>query len=132
MMVFDEARALRAVRIFESLRHTKGRFYGQPFTLLPWEKQIVRDVYGTVNEKGLRQYKTVYLEITKKQGKTELAAGAGILHTFADGERNGEVYGCAADRGQASLVFDVAGGMIDQAPGLRKQAKLTPSKKRIT
>ena len=46
--VFSESRAARAVRFFESLRHTKGRFHGEPFTLLPWEKTIVRDVYGTV------------------------------------------------------------------------------------
>ena len=130
--MFDERRARRAVKIFESLRHTKGKFYGQPFILLPWELQIVSDVYGTVTERGLRQYKFVYIELPKKQGKTELAAGAGILHTFADGERNGEVYGCAADRSQASLVFDVAVDMIDQAPALRKRGKLTPSKKRIT
>jgi phage terminase large subunit-like protein len=130
--MFDEARAQRAVKIFESLRHTKGRFYGQPFILLPWESQVVRDVYGTVNEKGLRRIKFVYIEITKKQGKSELAAGAGIYHLFADGERNGEVYGCAADRAQASLVFDVAVDMIDQSPALRKRAKYTASKKRIT
>src|SRR3972149_5347650 len=130
--MFDERRARRAVKIFESLRHTKGKFYGQPVILLPWELQIVSDVYGTVTERGLRQYKFVYIELPKKQGKTELAAGAGILHTFADGERNGEVYGCGADRSQASLVFDVAVDMIDQAPALRKRAKLTPSKKRIT
>ena len=130
--MFDENKAQRAIQIFESLRHTKGRFYGQPFVLLPWQRKIVRDVYGTVNERGIRQIKTVYLEITKKQGKSELAAAAGIFHLFADGERNGEVYGCAADRGQASLVFDVAVDMIDQSPTLRKRAKLTASHKRIT
>jgi phage terminase large subunit-like protein len=130
--MFDEARAQRAVRIFESLRHTKGKFYGQPFVLLPWERKIVEDVYGTLDRRGLRQYKYIYVEIPKKQGKSELAAAAGIYHLFADGERNGEVYGCAADRGQASLVFDVAVDMIDQAPALRKRAKYTASKKRIT
>lgn len=130
--MFDETRAQRAVKIFESLRHTKGRFHGQPFKLLPWQEQIVRDVYGTVDENGLRQIKFVYIEIPKKQGKSELAAAAAIYHLFADGERNGEVYGCAADRSQASLVFDVAVDMIDQAPALKKRAKITASKKRIT
>ena len=55
-----------------------------------------------------------------------------MFHTFADGERNGEVYGCAADREQASLVFDVAVDMIDQLPELKKRAKLTLSQKIIT
>lgn len=130
--MFDEARANRAVRFFESLKHTKGRFYGQPFELLPWQQQIVRDVYGTVNEAGLRTIKTVYLEIPKKNGKSELAAGAGLFHTFADGERNGEVYGCAADRSQASIVFDVAVDMIDQLPALKKRTKMRLSQKEIT
>src|SRR5512139_4073268 len=130
--MFDERRAQRAIKIFESLRHTKGKFYGQPFTLLPWESQIIRDVYGTVNGRGLRQYKFVYIEIPKKQGKTELAAGAGILHTFADGERNGEVYGCAADRSQASIVFDVAVDMIGQIPALKRRTKLTLSQHKLT
>jgi phage terminase large subunit-like protein len=130
--VFSEAKAVRAVKFFESLRHTKGRFYGQPFTLLAWEKQIIQDVYGTVNAQGFRQYKFAYIEIPKKNGKSELAAGAGLYQLFADGERNGEVYGCAADRSQASIVFDVAVDMIDQVPALAKRAKVTGSKKRIT
>lgn len=130
--VFDAARAQRAVKFFESLKHTKGQFYGQPFTLLPWQKPIVQDVYGTVDQHGVRQYKTVYIEIPKKNGKSALAAGAGLFHTFADGERNGEVYGCAADRSQASIVFDVAVDMIDQLPALQKRTKLTSSQKTIT
>lgn len=130
--MFNEQRAQRAVKFFENLRHTKGRFYGQPFILLPWQQSIIRDVYGTVNESGYRQYKFAYLEIPKKNGKSEICAGAGLFHTFADGERNGEVYGCAADRSQASIVFDVAVDMIDQIPALQKRAKLTLSKKRIT
>lgn len=121
-----------AVRMFEALKHTKGRFYGQPFTLLSWEHEIISDVYGTINANGFRQYRFVYVEIPKKQGKSELAAGAAIYHLFFDGEMNGEVYGCAADRGQASLVFDVAVDMIDQSPYLRKRAKITASHKRIT
>lgn len=130
--MFDQVQAARVVRFFENLKHTKGRFYGQPFTLLPWEDGIIRDVYGTVNEAGVRLIKYVYVEIPKKNGKSELVAGAGLYHTFADGEVNGEVYGCAADRSQASIVFDVAVDMIDQVPALKKRTKLTLSQKLIT
>jgi phage terminase large subunit-like protein len=130
--MFDERRADRAVRFFEMLRHTKGQFAGQPFELLPWQRKVVRDVYGTVREDGRRQYKYAVAFVPKKNGKSEMVAGAGLYHTFADGERNGEVYGCAADREQASLVFDVAVDMIDQSPALKKRAKLTLSQKIIT
>jgi phage terminase large subunit-like protein len=130
--MFSEVKATRAVRFFEMLRHTKGQFYGQPFTLLDWQKPIIRDVYGTVKANGARQYKFVYVEIPKKNGKSELAAGAALYHLFADGERNGEVYGCAADKSQASLVFDVAVDMIDQLPALKKRCRLQLSQKKIT
>lgn len=130
--MFDERRADLAVRFFEHLKHTKGRFYGQPFLLLPWQDRIIRDIYGSVNRHGLRTFKYVYVEIPKKNGKSELAAGAGLFHTFADGERNGEVYGCAADRAQASIVFDVAVDMIDQLPALKKRTKLTLSQHKLT
>ena len=122
--MFSEAHATRAVRFFENLKHTKGRFSGQPFILLPWEKQIIRDVYGTLKEDGTRQYKYVYMEMPKKKGKSELAAGAALYQFFADGEQNGEIYGCAADREQATLVFDVAVDMIEQVPALAKRAKI--------
>lgn len=130
-VMFDAARAERAAKFFGMLRHTKGQFYGQPFELLPWQDRIVRDVYGTVNESGRRQIKYVYVEIPKKNGKSELAAAAALFHLFADGERNGEIYGCAADRDQAGLVFNVAVDMIDQAPALKKRAKLIRSMKMI-
>ncbi|PKN85614.1 MAG: terminase large subunit [Chloroflexi bacterium HGW-Chloroflexi-8] len=129
--MFSDARADRAVKFFEMLKHTKGKFHGQPFTLLPWQSNIIRDVYGTLKNDGTRQYKFAYLEIPKKNGKSEMAAGAALYHLFADGEKNGEVYGCAADRGQASIVFDVAVDMIDQLPALHKRTKILSAKKRI-
>lgn len=130
-MPFCEAKADRAVQFFEMLKHTKGRFAGQPFTLLPWERQIIRDVYGTLKENGARQYKYVYVEIPKKNGKSELAAGAALYQLFADGEINGEIYGCAADRDQASLVFNVAVDMIKKTPALAKRAKILESTHKI-
>lgn len=131
-LMFSEAHADRAVRFFESLKHTDGQFYGKPFELLPWERKIIRDVYGTLNEDGTRQYKFVYIEIPKKNGKSELAAGAALYHTFADGEMNGEIYGCAADRKQALTVYKAAKRMVQIAPALMKRARIVDSHKTIT
>lgn len=130
-MPFDSARADRAVRFFESLKHTKGRFAGQHFKLLPWQEKIIREVYGTVDENGHRIYQFVYLEVPKKNGKSELAAGAALYHLFADGEQGGEIYGCAADKEQASIVFKVAVDMIKMLPALQKRCKIVESKKEI-
>jgi phage terminase large subunit-like protein len=120
-----------AVEFYSLLRHTKGAFHGQPFTLLPWEEKVIRDVYGTLREDGSRQYRYVYIEIPKKNGKSEIAAGAALYHLIADKEMEGEIYSCAADRDQASLVFNVAKGMIEQSPTLRSRCKIVESQKFI-
>lgn len=128
---YDAEKADKAVRFFENLCHTKGRWAGVKFKLLPWQEQIVRDLYGTVKPNGKRQFTTAYVEIPKKNGKSELAAGVALKQLCADGEQRAEVYGCAADRQQASIVFDVAADMVMMNPALSKRCKVSRSHKRI-
>lgn len=128
---FDEARANYAVGFFERLRLADGQFYGQPFRLMPWQRKILSDVYGTIKEDGTRQYQYVWLEVPKKNGKSGLASGAGLYHLSADGEMSGEVYSVAADREQASIVFNAARNMRELSPALKKRTKLTESTKRM-
>lgn len=66
---YDAAKADRAVRFIENLCHTKGRWAGKPFWLLPWQEQIIRDIFGIVKEDDMRQFRTAYVEIPKKNGK---------------------------------------------------------------
>ena len=127
----SQALADRAVAFINSLKHTKGVWYGKNFELLPWQDKIVRDLFGTLKPNGYRQYNTAYVEIPKKQGKSELAAAIALYLTCGDGEYGAEVYGCAADRQQASIVFDVAVEMINQCPALKKRCKILASQKRI-
>lgn len=131
--MFDEQKAERAVKFINSLKHTKGKFYGEPFSMLPWQEQIIRDVYGTVRDETpeIRQYNTAYIEIPKKQGKSELAAAIALKQLCADSEWRAEVYGCAADRQQASIIYDVAVDMVKQNRELSKRIKLLPSVKRM-
>ncbi|ADI00491.1 terminase TerL endonuclease subunit [Salisediminibacterium selenitireducens] len=67
--MYDKAKADHAVNFINCLKHTKGQWRGVPFDLLPWQDQIIRDVFGTVKENGYRQYNTAYVEIPKKNGK---------------------------------------------------------------
>lgn len=129
--MFDEAKAQRTLKFINNLKHTKGRWRGVPFDLLPWQEKIIRDIFGTVKENGYRQYNTAYVEIPKKNGKSELAAAIALYMTCGDSEWGAEVYGCASDRQQASIVFDVAIDMIDQCPALKKRIKPIMSIKRI-
>ena len=128
---YDKTAADHAVMFIEQLRHTKGEFYNQPFYLMPWQEQIVRDVFGIVKADGNRQFNTAYVEISKKNGKSELAAAIALYMLCADGEQRAEVYGCAADRDQASLVFDVACDMVRLCPALQKRCDIRPSRKTI-
>jgi len=129
--MFDEQKAQAAIDFFQSLKLTKGKFHGYYFDLLDWQEKIVRDVYGTVKLDGNRQYKMAYIEAPKKTGKSEFGAAFALKQLCADNEMMAEVYGCAADRAQASLVFDVAVEMVEQEPELKKRCKPVLSKKRL-
>lgn len=115
---------------FIQLLHLTDDFYGRPFLLQMWEKEVIRDVYGTLNDKGYRQYSYAYLEIPKKNGKTTLIAGLGLYHLMCDGP-GGQIYCCAADREQASLVYHAMRQMIDQDEDLQASLKVTDSAKHI-
>ena len=125
---YDKAAADYAVSFIEQLRHTKGEFYNQPFELIDWQERIIRDIFGTIRADGYRQFNTAYIEISKKSGKSELAAAVALYMLCADGEQRAEVYGCAADRDQASLVFDVSCDMVRLCPALRKRCDIRPSR----
>ncbi len=120
-----------AVGFIECLSHTKGTWSGKPFELIDWQEQIIRDVFGTIKPNGYRQFNSAYIEIPKKMGKSELAAAVALLLTCGDYEERAEVYGCAADRQQASIVFEVAADMVRMCPALNKRVKILASQKRI-
>lgn len=128
---YDKSAADYAVAFIENLCHTKGTWAGKPFELIDWQEQIIRDLFGTLKPNGYRQFNTAYIEIPKKQGKSELAAAVALLLTCGDGEERAEVYGCAADRQQAAIVFDVAADMVRMCPALYKRVKILASQKRL-
>ena len=97
---YDAAKADKAVRFIEMLPHTKGRWSGKPFWLLPWQEQIIRDVFGIVKEDGTRQFRTAYVEIPKKNGK-QLDIGTPI--PTPDG------FTCMGDLKIGDIVFDECG-----------------------
>ena len=129
--VYNKEAADFAVAFIESLCHTKGSFSGKPFELIDWQEQIIRDLFGILKPNGYRQFNSAYVEIPKKMGKSELAAAVALLLTCGDGEERAEVYGCAADRQQAGIVFDVAADMVKMCPALNKRVKILASQKRM-
>jgi phage terminase large subunit-like protein len=129
--VFNQAKADHVIKFFKNLKHTKGRWKGVSFTLMDWQEKALRDIFGNVRDNGYRQYNTAYIEIPKKMGKSETGAGVALYCLTADEEQAAEIYGCASDRQQASIVFDVAVDMVDQNPTLKKKIKPVLSQKRL-
>lgn len=121
---FDEAAADRAVQFFSKcLTHTKGEWAGQPLHLDTWQSEkIIRPLFGWKRKDGTRKYRTAFIEIPRKAGKSTLAAGIANILLFADGEPGAEVYSAAADREQAAIVFEMAKSMIDASEPLRSRS----------
>lgn len=126
-MIYQPERGNRVMDFLRLLCHTKGKWAGTPFRLLPWQEDAIDRFYSNVepDEDGrmvrARQY--LYEEIPKKNGKSELAAGLGLYHLMADGEPSAEVYLCASDKDNASIVFSCALYMIDNVPSLARMRR---------
>lgn len=121
---FDQAAVDRVVRALRALRHTKGRWAGRPFEPEPWQiEHIIAPIYGWKGADGLRIVRTAWIEIPRKNGKSTIAAGLGLVGLAADGEMGAEVYSAAASRDQARIVFDEAKRMAQRAPALRGKLK---------
>jgi len=108
---------------------------GETVKLLEWQEQIIRDIFGIVKPNNARQFNTAFITTPKKAGKSELAAAVALYMLSADLEEAAEVYGCANDRKQSAIVFDVARDMlqmfIKEYPQAQKSFKILDSTKRI-
>ena len=129
--MYDKEKADDAVKFIKSLKHSKGKWAGENFKIAYWQEKIIRDIFGTVNPSGTRQYRTAYIEIPRKNGKSELSAAIALYLLFADEEQGAEIYSAAGDRDQAALVFNAATPMVRSAKPLYKRSKIIDSVKRI-
>lgn len=103
---FREEKADEVIRFFSILRHFTGRHAGKPFILQPWQQFIIASIYGFfIKEDGSRLVRYVYIEISRKNGKTAFAAGLSLYHLIADGEMDAEVDLAANSKDQAKIAF---------------------------
>lgn len=135
---FCKQRADHAQAFIEEIcLHTKGRFSRQPFILAGWQREdIVRPLFGETvwspeQDCYVRRYRIAWIEIARKNGKSELLAAIMLYLLVADGEESGELFGVARDRDQAALVFDVAARMVQLSPILSKRLAVKVHNKRI-
>ncbi len=130
---FDERYPDYFVQCFHKyLRHSKGQWANQPFDLLDWQaNDVVYPLFGWIKPDGYRRYRTVYIEIPKKNGKSTLASAIGIAFLIFDEEPGTEVYSCAADKEQASIVHGEAINMLEASEELMRRVKINKSNKNI-
>lgn len=121
---WNEEKAARAVKFTELMPHTKGRWAVAKLKLVlePWQKFIIASVFGWVHkDTGWRRFKTVYIEVPRKNGKTTILAPPALYCLCADGEEGAEVYSAATTRDQAKIVFNIAKRMVEKSPGLQQR-----------
>lgn len=122
---FDQDAADNAVAFFaECLTHVTGEWRGKPFVLSDWQADIVRNIFGWKRADGTRKYRTVFIAVPRKAGKTTLAAGLALYALYCDGEPGAQVINAAADREQAALCFEAAQGMVKNEPELESRSNV--------
>lgn len=124
LLWFDDDEADRAVGFFRLLKHWKGQWAGQQFRLEPWQEFIVRSLFGWMRADGTRRFRTAYIEVPRKNGKTMLVSGLGLFLLLADGEQGAEVYSTATKLDQAKIVWNDARRMVQKSAALKKHISI--------
>jgi len=122
--VFDADRAARACRFIELLPHIEGPLAvaGELIKLEPWQIFIISSLLGWVHSRTrLRRYRSAYIAVARKNGKSILASGIALYMLCADGEVGAQVYSCATTREQARIVWKAGRTMVASTPGLRRK-----------
>jgi len=122
---YDRHAARRVIKFFaEHVRHTKGDFAGKPFILERWQRIITRRLFGWKRKiDDSRKFRTLFVFVPRKNGKSTWGAGIALYLLHADGELGAEIVSAAADTDQANVVFSVAKDMNDADDLLRDRAK---------
>jgi len=120
---FDEEAAIKVLKFFSILKHSKGEWAGQPLRLEPWQQFLIWALFGWKREDGTRRFRTAYIEVARKNGKSTLGAGIGLYLFAADGEPGAEVYSAATKRDQARITHSEAMRMVRASPMLSKRVK---------
>ena len=126
---YDPVEAERPIQFIENFcRHHKGEWAGRPLLLADWEKAVIRIVFGWLRPDGTRRFRKAYIEVARKNGKTEVAAALGLYLLIADGEAGAEVYTTATKKEQAAICHVAAREMIKASPALAKLINLPKAK----
>lgn len=123
--LFDPEAVDAVIGAFSVLRHTKGRWAGQPLIPDPWQiAYFLAPVFGWVKwssdaNKYVRVVRTAYMDVPRKNGKSTLSGGIAVYLTGADGEPGAEVVAAASTKDQAGFVFAPIKTLVEKSPALK-------------
>lgn len=122
---FDPERVDKAIGALSMLRHTQGKWAGRPLTPDAWQvAYLVAPVFGWVYEDSsgdwVRIIRTAWVEVPRKNGKTTISSGIGLVLCFADGEPGAQVYAAAGSKDQAMLAYRPAKLIAESTPAFRQ------------
>jgi phage terminase large subunit-like protein len=121
---FDEETAKIVIAFFSLLKHSKGEWAGTPIILEPWQQAHLWMLFGWKRADNTRRFRTSYLEVARKNGKSTLAAGVGLYLLIADGEAGAEIYTAATKFDQAKIIHSEAVRMVRQSADLLREVGL--------
>lgn len=114
-LTFREDIVDRAIQFIGTLKHFTSKASGKPFILEPWQQFIVANIIGWYwVESGDRRYTSSYIEVSRKNGKTALAAALCMYFLIADGEDGAEVDLAANSKEQAKIAFEFCSNFARQ------------------
>jgi phage terminase large subunit-like protein len=117
--IFDEERAEKAIKLIEYIRHWKGKtFAGKKLELEPFQVFYFGSIFGWMRKNGTRRFRTSYLEMARKNGKTSMAAGGCLVHILQDNEPGAQAYFVATKEEQARIGFEDTQKFIQKTPEL--------------
>ena len=121
---YNPKKAQKAIRFIESFcRHHEGPLAPGLLHLELWQKAFLSVVFGILDSESNRQFREVVLVISRKQGKTLLAAAISSYMLYMDGEYGARAYYCAPKLDQAKLCYEATYQMIMREPELSTLAK---------
>ena len=107
-IIIDYEGVDKKIKFISKLKHFRGKFAGKPFILFDWQQWVIFNIYGIkYKSNNLRVCRNVLMFISRKNGKSSLAAALGIIAAFADGEQGAEVALIANSAKQANILFDM-------------------------
>jgi len=123
---FDEDEADKVIDFFsECLTHSTGQWRCKPFELLEWQVKYLRELFGwRRSDNGKRRYRQSALFISRKQGKTELAAAIALYCLHCENEPAAQCFNVAADTDQAALCFNAAKAMTENEIELSTRSEI--------